>query len=135
MKTTTTVAEQIARSLQAMRSCADNGNMTWEHNHLDTIDSIVSNGPSGSGWDIGTKLCYDTSKPEELVFYGSFHHMDDGGGYDGWTDHNITVKSSLVFGLDIEISGDDRNDIKDYLHEMFDVWLTEECHLNAKSSN
>jgi hypothetical protein len=49
--------------------------------------------------------------------------MDDGGGYDGWTEHTITVTPSFR-GFDLTISGRDRNDIKDYLHQTFDHVLS-----------
>ena len=81
--------------------------------------------PSGSGWDCGTKLDYEKSNPDKLVFYGSYHHMNENGMYDGWTEHTIIVTPSLAFGFDVKITGRDRNDIKDYLGEMFQHALSE----------
>lgn len=80
--------------------------------------------PSGSGIDSGTKLDYGRSTPDKLVFTMSFHHMNDSGMYDGWTDHSITVKPSLVYGIEIGISGRNRNDIKDYLGDTYHAALT-----------
>jgi hypothetical protein len=121
------VYQQIASCLQAMANCRKSGNDEWLQKHADTIAGLVRNKlPSGSGWDNGTKLDLDASTPEKLVFDGAFHHMNDGGYYDGWTEHRITVTPSLVFGIDIKISGCDRNDIKEYLHEIFHGSLTEE---------
>jgi hypothetical protein len=36
------------------------------------------------------------------------------------------VRPSLEYGIDIRITGRDRNDIKDYLGEVFELWLNEE---------
>jgi hypothetical protein len=51
--------------------------------------------------------------------------MNDAGYYDGWTDHIVIVSPSFD-GIDIKISGRNRNDIKDYLHDVFHAALTEE---------
>lgn len=80
--------------------------------------------PSGSGFDVGTKIDEDKSRPDRLVFDTEFHHMNE-AGYDGWTQHTVSVKPSFVFGLDITISGRDRNEIKDYIHESFSLALGE----------
>ena len=89
------------------------------------IERLMALMPSGSGWDCGTKVSED-SKPDRLVFYGEFHHMDEQGSYDGWTDHSIIVTPSLAHGFKMRITGKDRNEIKDYLHEMFDFALWQE---------
>jgi hypothetical protein len=60
------------------------------------------------------------------VFKTSFHHMNTHGYYDGWTDHIVTVRPDMMSGIRISITGKDRNQIKDYIHEVFYNWLTEE---------
>lgn len=78
--------------------------------------------PSGAGWDHGTKI--DTRSHEErILLHGSFHHMNEAGFYDGWTDHTIIVTASLRTAFTLKIAGRDRNDIKDHLYELFDVSL------------
>ena len=52
--------------------------------------------------------------------------MNDAGSYDGWTDHVITVRPSLAFGFELKISGPNRNDIKEYIHDTFDTALSAE---------
>jgi hypothetical protein len=54
--------------------------------------------------------------------------MNDGGFYDGWTEHTITVTPSFIGSMNIKISGRDRNQIKDYLHDVFSTALTEEIN-------
>lgn len=94
---------------------------------LDGIEKLVKNKfPSGAGFDAGTKLDLGRSTGEKLVFTTSFHHMDEHGGYDGWTEHTITVKPSMQFDFDLKVSGRDRNGIKDYIAEQFDYTLGEE---------
>jgi hypothetical protein len=95
--------------------------------HRARVDQLVSRYlPSGSGWDNGTKLDYNMSNANRLVFHGSFHHMNDNGFYDGWTDHQVIVTASLTSGIDVRVTGRNRNDIKDYLAEMFQHMLTQE---------
>lgn len=86
---------------------------------------VKRNGPSGSGIEMGTALS-EKSTPEQIVFGTHFHHVDEHGGYDGWTEHSVRVKASLLFGIDITVGGRNRNDIKDYLGELYQQWLLSE---------
>jgi hypothetical protein len=81
--------------------------------------------PSGSGIDSGTKLDLNASHAEKLVFDIAYHHMNDGGFYDGWTQHRIVVTPSFT-GINLRISGRDRNDIKDYLYQTYDYALKQD---------
>ena len=119
------IYQKIATCLQAMENCEKSGNNEWFVRHGETINNLVREHlPSGGGWDRGTIIDYGKSTPEKLVFFGSFHHMDEHGGYTAWTDHIITVKASLAFEIEIKISGHDRNGIKEMLHQMFNDSLT-----------
>lgn len=82
--------------------------------------------PSGAGWDEGTSIDFDPEVPDRIHLSGSFHHMTKGGVYDGWTTHTITVTPSLAYGFELRISGRNRNDIKDYLHDLFDYALRQD---------
>lgn len=116
------VYQRIAELLQAIENCEQSGNTEWKGKHEDILAYVMEFAPSGSGIDNGTKLG-DDSKPERLVFRCSYHHMNDAGMYDGWTDHSIIVTPSLVFGFNVRITGKDRNGIKDYLGEVYRSWL------------
>ena len=124
---------QIAGLLIAASNCRTEPlNPEWESRHTARMLRLVSEYmPSGSGIDSGTQLDTDRSTGEKLVFTTSFHHMHESGMYDGWTDHTVTVRPSLYFGLDISISGRNRNEIKDLLHEQFDIALRQELPINA----
>ena len=52
--------------------------------------------------------------------------MDENGFYDGWTSHDIIVRPSLSSDIYIRITGSNRNDFKDYAHDLFDCALNEQ---------
>ena len=117
---------ELASLVRARLNCEISGNKEWFEKHEARIEELVKNYmPSGSGFDCGTKIDLDKSTPEKLVFYTDFHHMNE-GYYDGWTEHRITVRPSLAFGFTLTISGRNRNEIKDYIHQVFDCALNEE---------
>ena len=92
---------------------------TWFDRWEDRIESLVREFmPSGSGFDSGTKIDLDASHAEKLVFTTSYHHLNEAGYYDGWTEHVVTVTPSFS-GFNLRISGRNRNDVKDYIGETF----------------
>lgn len=115
----------IARALDAHHNATKSGNTEWAAKHLARAQWLVKQHlPSGSGIDSGTKLL-DVSTGEKLQFQADFHHMNETGMYSGWTYHRVIVTPSLTAGFRIRITGADRNDIKDYLHSIFDSALAE----------
>ncbi len=93
----------------------------WIDKHEDMIETLVKDHmPSGSGFDAGTKLDLERSHADKLVFTTGFHHMNDGGFYDGWTEHEVHVTPSLASNYHMRITGRDRRDIKDYIYQSFD---------------
>ena len=76
------------------------------------LAKLVAHLPSGSGFDKGTALLLDKSKPDKLVFQTGFHHMNEQGYYERWTDHTVTVTPSFIFGMNISVSGSDYNLVK-----------------------
>ena len=114
------LAATLASLVVARQNCIESGNTEWKERHEDRILALVNNNlPSGSGVDNGTKIDLDQSTGEKLVFQADFHHMDEGGVYDGWTEHTVTVKASLAYGLNIKIGGRDRDSIKDHIYVLF----------------
>ena len=117
----------MASALAARINCIASHNTEWFSRHSDSLTHYASDYlPCGSGFDSGTTINLDRSTGERIVLETAFHHMDEYGGYDGWTDHTITVKPSLLFGFTLTISGPDRNGIKDYMYEVFQSALSEE---------
>lgn len=96
---------------------------TWGANAKEAIETLTRDFlPSGSGFNNGTKFDFDRSKRSKLVFHTSFHHMDENGYYDGWTDHTVTITPSFD-GIEVKVSGRNRNDIKDYIADEFALLL------------
>lgn len=123
----TKLYQQIALSFDAYLRCIKVNNSIWEDRHAETIDGLVKDHlPSGSGFDSGTEFDWDKSTPQKLVFHTSFHHMNQDGYYDGWTDHSVIVKPCLMFGFQLRVTGRDRNGIKEYIAEVFQDCLREE---------
>ena len=119
------VYQELASLIQARANCTAAGNAEWFERHTYRAAAIVAEYmPSGSGFDNGTLIDFDASAPDKLVFHTAYHHMDENGMYDGWTEHNVTVRPSLAFGIYIHISGRDRNGFKEYSHDCFHSALT-----------
>lgn len=109
----------IASAFAARANCERSGNSEWFDRHTDRIlDLVREHAPSGSGFDAGTQIDLDRSRPNRLVFTTEFHHMDD-GSYCGWTSHDAIVTPDLVCGVRIRVTGRDRNGIKDYIADCF----------------
>lgn len=120
------VAQAFARAVTAWRNCQRTGNETLADRWYQYLHRLADLLPSGSGFDSGTTFDEDSSTDSRLVFRTSFHHMNDGGMYDGWTDHTVTVRPAFT-GLDIKVSGRNRNDIKDYIGDAFAEILNQEA--------
>jgi len=119
------VYKHLALSVDARLNCLVKPNQfdEWITRHRRQAQFIVDNClPSGSG----IELDFEKSTGEKLILTTSFHHMNASGYYDGWTSHQITVTSSLRFNLNLHITGRDRNDIKEYLHECIESALNEQ---------
>lgn len=108
----------IAQNLGRIERLRKDGRLDYVLKIKDDLEGFVrSRMPRGSGFDSGTTLDFDKSTPDKLVFNTSFHHMNDGGFYDGWTEHQIIVTPSLEFDFHLRVTGRDRNQIKDYIAE------------------
>ncbi len=111
----------FARWSQAQANCDARGNTPWSEKWQNAIDGLMDSAPHGGGFDSGTRFVdFDNGK---LRFETHFHHMNQYGYYDGWTDHTITVSPDLACGFDLTISGRNKNDIKGYILDVFSDWL------------
>lgn len=109
----------LAGMIQARVNC-NPSNPGWYARHREVADRLADQVlPSGSGIDNGTTIDWDKSTGERVVLNADFHHMDECGGYCGWTEHQIIITPSLVYGFSIRVTGRDRNEIKDYLGETY----------------
>lgn len=124
------VFQHIARSLQAYHNCLkrniDDSTVECLDKHESTIESLVDIYlPSGSGIDAGVKFDIESSKPEKLIFIFSYHHMQE-GYYTKWTEHKLIITPSLANDFNMRITGENYNDVKDYLYETFQYSLSRE---------
>ena len=111
-----TVSSAIASLLSAIHGLATPDE--WVETHKNTLRRILREKmPNGSGFDNGTELDLEKSTPEKLVFHTSFHHMNDGGFYNGWTEHIVTVRSTFT-GPKITVRGGSR-EMQDYVATAF----------------
>lgn len=120
------VYQILATALEARVNCIASNNQEWKVRHEEKIRQIAKDFlPSGAGVDSGCAvvLC-DMAWNERIVICFSFNHMNEDGFYMGWTEHTCTVVPSLANGFSLRISGRDRNDVKEYLHDVFYSALT-----------
>jgi len=119
------IITRISRCLDALKRCEDTGNEEWVKRHRSALEDLASRLPSGSGFDAGTTIDTERSKTDRIVLATSFHHMDEHGCYEGWSEHEIIVTPSLTSGFDLRVTGRNRNDIKEYIGEVFHSALGE----------
>jgi hypothetical protein len=119
--------KRLAGTIQARLNCIQYNNTEWKDIHEETIKNIIKSLPHGSGIDGTTKIDLEKSTSEKIVIYSEFHNMNEVGYYDGWINFTLTIKPSLQFDTDLNITGNfGRNqDLKDYLYEVFDSDLRE----------
>lgn len=128
--TTKPLYQHIAIRVQARANCIASGNTEWQRKHESAIAALVKQFmPSGAGIDTGTHFWFEDrgvkQSPDKLTFDLSFHHMAESGMYAGWNDYVVVVRPSLAFGIELTIKGVNRNDIKDYLAEVYQHALTQ----------
>jgi hypothetical protein len=120
-----TLIQAIAETLSAYRWCLERGNDTKvNRERLCALEKLL---PSGSGFDKATRVDVE-STDSKIFMYTSFHHMNEVGYYDGWTDHTVIVTPTFS-GIDITVTGRDKNDVKNYIGEVFYDCLRETVNI------
>ena len=114
----------LAGLVIAIETCEESGNTEWKDKHKENLHKLVEEHmPSGFGFNSGTWINRERSHGDKLLFYTSFQHMNEGGYYEGWTNHTVTVRPSLFYGIELKIGGRNRNDIKSHIEEVFAIAL------------
>jgi hypothetical protein len=107
--------KELSKAIAGFQQCKEG----FKEIHENKINELCYLLPHGSGIDNGVKLMIEESKPERIIFYFEFHHMDENGFYSGWTEHNLTITPSFLNDFHMKISGKNKNMIKDYLYDLF----------------
>ncbi len=104
---------------QACLNCIEAENLEWQEKHTETLEQLILLLPHGSGID-SDWYQLDTDPKKCLKFSNSYHVMNENGYYDGWIDFTATIKPSLVFEMDLIITGKfgNRQDLKLYLEDI-----------------
>ena len=113
-----TLAQALSQALVAKKNCDQRNDHIWSDKWQERIDQLCKLLPSGSGIDNGTYFSINLSSEEKLIFGTQFHHMTEDGYYDGWTTHTVTVTPTFL-GIAVKVGGQNRNDIKDYLQDIY----------------
>lgn len=111
--------QHFSACFDALARCDETGNQEWSGIWANRIAALARDHlPSGSGFDSGSTLNLDDSRSDRLVFETSFHHMNDSGMYDGWTEHRVIVIPCFV-GIELKVTGRDKRSIRDYIGDTF----------------
>ena len=113
----------IHTAIMAMKKCNETNN-PYAEIWMEKLGQYEKTLPSGSGIDNGTSIDLDKSTDNKIVLHTAFHHMDEYGYYEVWSQHDIIV-TPVFGGIDIRITGKDRNMIKEYLSDVFYNALSE----------
>lgn len=127
------VYQRIAQLMDQRLYCLGQDNMEKYNkysDHEEEIEKICKEHmPSGSGFDCGTKFNFDKSNTERLVFDIGYHHMDEHGFYDGWSELTVKIYPSFYNHFYMKITGSRRKD-RSINKDFF--WDTMYYHLTQK---
>lgn len=113
-----TMAAAFESCETALTNCHKSGNEEWAVRWKRRLHKLVELIPSGSGIDRAPRTRDDVEVSSSAIrFDVGYHHMDDVGHYDGWTDHTVTIRPAFD-GVNVQVSGRDRRDVKDNIREV-----------------
>lgn len=119
------LASTIVMACEAYRNCSANSDHPWGPRWASLLDAIEADLlPSGGGFDNGTKIDREATNAKRISLRIAFHHMDESGGYDGWTRHYVTINPTFR-GCEVRVSGSNRNEIRDYISEVVSSLFSE----------
>lgn len=128
--------QRIAQLLMAMDNCQAMDNKEWFGRHAQALDELVeNNAPSGRGF-FRTKFDRESSNPNKLVFIMNCHHQTYEEPtwlqLDTWFKITVTVVPDLFSRFSLVIKGvecddaDEKEDVMDYINEIFSEFLETE---------
>jgi len=110
------IYQELATLTDARLRCIQMDNKEWEEKHTEKIEEMVKRFPIDD-----PIFDFYESNGQKLVIHSSYHHMNENGFWDGYSDFTIKVTSDLMFGFKLSILGKfprKYESTKDYLHEL-----------------
>jgi len=123
--------QEIAILIKARFDLTLKQNNQYIVNFEDKIKTLTKEHfPSGSGFD-GFYFFDLEYRPNTLVFFAEFHHMNDVGYYDGWSTMKAVIKPDITSGIDFKLTGINRKyrHLKDDFEEMIYSFLTKDIEI------
>lgn len=119
-----TLCQVIASKINTMQNCVKSSNDEWYRKHKEVVEELVKEYfPHGSGIDGSHgEFDYEKSTDKKLVFYSSYHYMDENGFYDGWYDFTIYFEASLMSIFNTRATVPKRLRRRDYDEYLRDVY-------------
>jgi hypothetical protein len=115
--TTKPLYQILASALQSREHCLRGPtlNTVWADRWDEVIHNCLEELPHGSGFDVKITLSEpDTFRADRIVLCGSYHAMDEYGGYDGFRDYTVTV-SPAFGGVKLYVRG--AGEYREYIAE------------------
>jgi len=119
-----TMAAAFTSARAAYVNSLNNGNGEWVTRWRVSLAKLVELIPSGGGIDRGPRTWDDVEISSNAIrFEVGYHHMNENGFYDGWTDHTIVIRPAFD-GVEVRVSGRNRGEVKDMLHQTMEHAFT-----------
>ena len=110
--------QAIYHRLIAIENCSKMHNAEWQSIHTEALNNIIKQLPHGSGID-STYTVDLTADNKGVILMFDYHHMDECGGYCGWSKYSVYVKPEFIGGFELTVLGSNKNGTKDYLIDTF----------------
>ena len=96
---------QLARIIGAYYRSIESKNTLWEEKHEATIRKMEKELPAVQV-SIAVQIDLERSTGERIVLKTAYHHMNENGMYDGWTEHRIIITPSLQYNYNLKITAE-----------------------------
>jgi hypothetical protein len=94
----------LAAAVSARQNCIESGNHLWHRQWNKRVRQMLKLLPHGSGFNVHPSIMFRQWRDGgRLVICASYQHMDDHGGYIGWSSHDIEIVPDLVFNFDLSV--------------------------------
>lgn len=139
-----TLACRIAYIAEALDIAERNRNHPWIEKWEAELEQLENMLPHGSGLDGVVEIDRSATSSDKITIVFDYHHMDEFGGYQGWSEWRLVVSADLL-GLTYDLEcvedceyrtsdGDEEwtytasedDSLMDYFVETFDIALQRE---------